>query len=336
VSERTITLHTFASVKGGVGKSTLAIVTAKLLAKAGRVPAVVDCDLTGTSIADGLLLCAPNAVLREDGSVDLDAPPTGRWLSVEETRAARRRRRTAEWRDRIHPPPYLNDVLELVYAREAAGKSDPVRTDAAVWRHEKPDGVLYLPSSALHHDIVQSLKWYNERDSFDWAQCIMWALDDLSQEVPELTDVVLDLPPGTWGFPHEAMMIASLLLKGAPLPEGLPRWTDGPTRWQANPLLITSGDGNDLLPAVEYLGRHYREHLPALRLLANRATEGLDVIRERGRKSLGPALEGVGFEERVETVPEVDVLARIFKEGDAPLSAAVQGLRVPLRLEAKR
>lgn len=74
---RTITVHTFSSAKGGVGKSVLAIASAKILAVSGRSPALLDCDFTGTSIADGLRLCALRVELAEDGTVDLDATPTG-------------------------------------------------------------------------------------------------------------------------------------------------------------------------------------------------------------------------------------------------------------------
>jgi len=53
ISMRPLGLHVFCSVKGGVGKSTLAVVTGKLLASLGRVPVVVDLDMLGASLADG-------------------------------------------------------------------------------------------------------------------------------------------------------------------------------------------------------------------------------------------------------------------------------------------
>ena len=337
MSERTITLHSFASVKGGVGKSTLAIVTAKLLARAGRVPAVVDCDLTGTSIADGLHLCAPDAVLCEDGSVDMDASSTGRWLSFEETMRQRTMRRDAGWEGRVHPPPYFNDVLNTLDARWSEGRSEPVRVDAVVWHHQRDDRVLYLPSSALQQDIARSLEWYNDRDAFDWAECLMWALDDFAGQVPALTDVVLDLPPGTWGFSHETMLIAAMLHRGKPLPEGLPRWTDGPIRWRANPFLVTSGDSNDLVPALEYLGKNHLENLRFLKLLANRADEGIEIVRERGRRRLGSTLEATGLDLLVERVGYMSTLAQIFKGGDVNVAdfdqEDVRALRGALRLE---
>ena len=53
---RSVTLHVFASVKGGVGKSTLAVQCARLCAAAGRPTVLFDFYFTGTSLADGLPL----------------------------------------------------------------------------------------------------------------------------------------------------------------------------------------------------------------------------------------------------------------------------------------
>jgi len=313
MSERTISLHTFSSVKGGVGKSTLAVVCAKILAKQSRVPVLVDCDLTGTSLADGLDLRAPELAQGMDGAMDLAAGPTGELYSLEETRRLRGLRRDAGPADRAVPPVYFNDVLERAGSRER-----PVRVDAALWRHVEDDGVAYLPSSSIQRDIARSLDWLNGPDPFVWARCFLWALDDLALHMPELTDVVVDLPPGTWGFPHEAMVIVATLLAGKPLPDGYPRWHDGPTRWRARPFLITSSDGNDLLPAIEYRA-HNLGRLPELKLLANRFDEGDNEALVRVSKLVGPALAPVGLNELITRVPYVRELATLFKIGNLAL-----------------
>jgi Mrp family chromosome partitioning ATPase len=75
--ERTVRAHAFASVKGGVGKSALAIFAAKFLALQNRKPLLVDCDMTGTSFADGLRLCAPKVTADASGALDVLQPPTG-------------------------------------------------------------------------------------------------------------------------------------------------------------------------------------------------------------------------------------------------------------------
>ena len=77
--KQSITPHAFASAKGGVGKSTLAVACAKLIAsEAGRRCVLVDADMTGTSLADGLKLCAPDVTAGRDGRPKSDAAPTGR------------------------------------------------------------------------------------------------------------------------------------------------------------------------------------------------------------------------------------------------------------------
>ena len=52
-------VHAFCSVKGGVGKSALAVASAEVMLDQGRRPLVLDADLTGTSLADGLRMEAP-------------------------------------------------------------------------------------------------------------------------------------------------------------------------------------------------------------------------------------------------------------------------------------
>jgi Mrp family chromosome partitioning ATPase len=58
---RTIGLHVFCSAKGGVGKSTLAVAAAKLLADRGRTCVLVDADLTGTPSARRRWCSTPTA-----------------------------------------------------------------------------------------------------------------------------------------------------------------------------------------------------------------------------------------------------------------------------------
>ncbi|CAN91075.1 hypothetical protein predicted by Glimmer/Critica [Sorangium cellulosum So ce56] len=333
MSRRTIHLHTFCSVKGGVGKSTLAIVCAKLLDRPGRVPVLVDCDLTGTSIADGLRLRAPAVTLLDDGSIDLEALPTGELLTVEETRARRAQRRDAlrregqTWKDRPHPPPYLNDPLNYAFLTKR-----PARVDALLWRHERDkDGVLYLPSSSTHDDVIQSVEWFFGQP-FDWARSLAWTLDGLAQQMPALTDVVVDLPPGIWGFPHEALVLVSTLLREEPMPDDYPPWHAGPIQWEPNPFLVTSRDPNDILPALEYVARQ-RARVPTLKPVVNRDTEGLNALRSMARARVGPLLEATGLHETLERVGEMSGLARLFWDGDVRVDEVPPEVRKTLRLE---
>ncbi len=313
MSERALTLHTFCSVKGGVGKSTLAVVCAKLLAHASKkVPVVVDCDLMGTSLSDGLDLLPPGV------------------NAVDEARALRNERGNKGAKAAL---PYFNDVLNDVYAGVEDDPRSRVDVQSRLWRHQHDDGVLYLPSSSVYLDVEKSLDWYRRDEPYAWSQSLLWALDDLVHQRLDLTDIVLDLPSGTWGLPHEAMVIAVTLLSGLPLPEGYPSWNDGALRVRANPFLITSGDRSDLLPALEYLGRRRRENVTELRLLANRATEGLGVIQGRARAMLPPAIRETGLEQFIEHVPEIPVLREIFKAGDTPVNEEIQRLLDVLRIQ---
>lgn len=325
MSDRTITIHAFCSVKGGVGKSALAVACAKLLAARGRTPALLDCALTGTSLADGLRLCAPQLPVLEGGAIDRLAEPTGLFFSVDESRELRAIRERRGSPDRPLPPPYLNDLLN---------EDQEVLVEAFCWRHEKDDGVRYLPSSSIGADMLRSLRWFYTEEPLDWAQRLMWTLDELARQVPTLSDVVIDLPPGTWGFTHETSTILSALMREQVIPEGYPAWHAGSTRWKANAMFVTSSDRDDLLPSLEYLGHNLGE-LPDLQLLVNRESQGVGWVREQGRRLLGPALNGMGLEQRLIPIPELPELRAVFKDGDILLSEPVHRLAPALRLEER-
>ncbi|MFW5739064.1 MAG: P-loop NTPase, partial [Myxococcota bacterium] len=246
---RIITVHTFCSAKGGVGKSVLAIASAKILASSGRSPALLDCDFTGTSIADGLRLCAPRVVLAQDGSVDLDAAPTGQWLSQEETSQLRDARGRASWEDRPPPPPYLNDALTY----QGSDPTRDCRVDAMVWHHEREDKVRYYPSSPLRRDVSIALGWIFRETPLEWLRRMVWLLHEMAVRFDDLTDVILDLPPGLWGFAHEASVLVSRIERGAPWPEGFPNLGESGVEWRANPILVVPPDRNGLYVSLEYL-----------------------------------------------------------------------------------
>lgn len=90
-------------------------------------------------------------------------------------------------------------------------------------------------------------------------------------------------------------------------------------------------------PALEYLGKNHLENLRFLKLLANRADEGIEIVRERGRRRLGSTLEATGLNLLVERVGYMSTLAQIFKGGDVNVAdfdqEDVRALRGALRLE---
>jgi hypothetical protein len=330
---RTISLYAFCSIKGGVGKSTLAVASAKLLAtQEGRVPLLIDADLTGTSLADGLLLKAPVVPLRPDGALDLDAPPTGKLHTLEETWRLRSARKNASWQDRAPPPAYLNDALNY----QGAEGGQECRVEGMLWRHERADGVLYLPSSPFKRDVALSLGWLYGEDPFRWICRLTWVLDALIERLPSLSDIVVDLPPGVWegGFTHELLVLASMLSRREALPEGYPAWESSRIHWQVTPFLVTTPDWNDLLPALEYTAAH-SALLPTLRPVVNRTgSESPVELRARLRRRLDPALANLGIDEQLAHVDELGrSLGQVFRAGDLPLNDELQSLSTRLGLE---
>ncbi|HSN97565.1 MAG TPA: hypothetical protein VLS89_04670 [Candidatus Nanopelagicales bacterium] len=332
---RTVKLHVLCSIKGGVGKSTLAVACAKLIAARGGAPLLIDANPSGTSLADGLLLRAPKVALRGDGTLDLDAPPTGEHYSVQETERLRNTRKHALLGKHALPPAYLNDALSYV----SAAANQECRIEGMLWAHERTDNVLYLPSSPLEQDVALSLGWIFSQDPFRWICRMTWLLEALLTRLPSLTDVVMDLPPGVWegGFSHEALSLAAMLSQGEPLPEGYPDWEKAGIAWQVAPLLVTTPDWNDVLPALEYLAAHSAD-LPTLRILVNRAGgESSMDFRARVRRRLDPALAGVRLEEQIERVEDLGrSLGEVFRVGDLAVDGEVQSVGVPLGLENGR
>jgi hypothetical protein len=302
MATRDIRLHSFCSVKGGVGKSTLAVACAQHLAASGRVPVLIDADLTGTSLADGLNLIAPRVALGEGGTMDLSQVLRAGFHTSSETRALRSARRGTAQREPAPPPPYLNDVL--VYDPE-------IRAEAALWRAAQPDGVLYMPSSALDDDVNAALHWLHGPRPFEWVQRFTWLLDGLLCVLPTVTDFVIDLPPGVWGFTHELMVLISTLSASKPLPAEYPDWSR--LRWHVNPFLVLTSDSNGLLPSLEYFARTLLR-VPNLRPLLNRRTEAAESVRTRARRLLGPPLSDLGTEQRLVFIDEdPEQLGQLFK-----------------------
>lgn len=334
---KSLGLHAFCSVKGGVGKSTLAITTAKLLARRGAVPVVVDADMLGASLADGLRLCAPVVNTTTEGLLDLDAPPTGKWYSLDETRALREQRR--RWLEGLPtgikevsscpPPAYLNDALNYPVP-------DPARecsVFALLWKHGKDDGVWYLPSSPLRGDAAAAAPYaLGMPHGFHWVRRLSWLLDALLGQQSDITDFVVDLPPGTWGFAQEVLVWFGALVSGK-VPSGYPR-LDQKRALTVNPFIVTSQDRNDRVLAMEYW-LYARPFLPPLALLCNRVYESRDEVRRQVKRDFVPALQGLGIEDTLRFVPTLPrSLGRVFVEGDLEPEELAE-LEAALRLQPR-
>lgn len=335
-------IHAFASVKGGVGKSSLAIACGKLLAASGRRPMVVDCDLTGTSFADGMKLLAPKAPLASNGTLEWDRPSTGQFHSVEETAKLRRQRRdTPLLRGSMiaHvPPPYLNDLLRQIdMIIEEQRPTDFLHFDGALWRHLEPDGVEYLPSSPFIPHIHEGSGWMMVKDDevkhYLWVKRLAWVIHFVLLARPDLTDIVIDLPPNIAGLAHEVLALLYHIERGKTLVEGFPPWQRGDMTFGSNAFLVLSPDRNDWLPGLEYWLRN-QHRVPSLRPLVNRVNEPREDIVERMRQTWSIEASTLDFEQVLHFVDELPlILGQIFRRGNLVVDAKVRALMDVLRLE---
>jgi len=327
MTERSITLHAFCSIKGGVGKSTLAVACARLLAEQDRQAVLIDADLTGTSLADGLELVAPDLVPREDGTLDLSAPPTGRLLTTDETVDAMLQR--AAFADRLAAPagvPFFNDIL--TYQNDDPGLD--CRMDALFWHHALEDGVRYLPSSSMDFDVERALPYLLEDQDSSWTRRFAWILAMLTEQLPDLTDIIVDLPPGLFGFAHAVLNLISHLEAEVAFPEGFPDLSqDGSVNWKLRPYLVTTRDANDLYAALRFYNR-LLEPLPNLVPLVNRVSEGWEQVLEQVRKrTASNAIE----RRLVRVADEPRTLGRVFFDRRLQLDRDVaSALRQALRI----
>jgi Mrp family chromosome partitioning ATPase len=151
---RPVEILAFISLKGGVGKSTLAVAAALERAAGDQRVLLVDGDITGTSLADALPLRAP------DGR--------GGWLSREETLESRAAPRE-QLEQRVAPdaPYYFNDVLAARRENRRANSSDgPLLQspplEQCTWMLDGAPRLLVVPSSSLSLDVGGSLEWIAE------------------------------------------------------------------------------------------------------------------------------------------------------------------------------
>lgn len=314
-----IRVHCFFSVKGGVGKSTLAVAKARLTPHPERC-VVLDMDLTGSSLAEGLKLQAPDIALHGDGSMDLDAAPTERFLSVDRSRAARDTRKRAEpglWL----PPPFMNDVFRYY-------SDDPerdCRLDAMCWQDERASGIRYMPSSSIDREIISSLGWLFQDHSSDggaWLQRFAWILYTFLEQMKELEDIVLDMAPGIFGFTREVLSLLARLAARGSLPQGYPDLS-GSAEWDVRPYLVTSEDRQDLYLAMESFATMHRT-LSTMVPLLNRQTAPLEKAKsDLDRRFKGSLVQGLGH--RIRSVGEHrGSLGHLFVEGELSLKTEEQ------------
>lgn len=235
--KRKVLVFAFCSVKGGVGKSALAVLSAKALTQRGIGTVVLDCDLLGTSLADALPLLAPGM-----------QPNT--WYTHEETVLLRDRRAVQSTYDDLGEPPplFLNDLLS-----KANGLGTPLsRADVGFWKHQGLDeGPWFLPSSSIHGHVNVALQAIYADGGETWANHLGAVLRTIVVEYPDIRAIVLDLPPGIYAFSQEVLGLLVRLKHPQEGPsEPLSDLLEVAT-WVPKPFLVTSQNRGDLWASLE-------------------------------------------------------------------------------------
>jgi hypothetical protein len=289
--------YSFHSVKGGVGKSTLSVLTALGLAqRGGRRVTLVDMDLTGTSLADVLPLEAPAWEGQEASApLELLKPPTG-FLSLDETRERMELRDelALEASEAAHQPfgaPFLNDFL--LFATPDWDEQREVDIGAMLWRLSGGPGesLRVVPSSALPSDLNRTIPViFDENHSGFLEGRLEYLLDALVPEEGEAV-VVVDTPPTIPGLSRSVLSLALRLSREPkqPLAE------DGfmPERLQAarvhwTAFVVGSMDHQDLRAANRWLSQVSEEERPFVRFLVNRVQQSdAHQLQHRFREVIG-------------------------------------------------
>jgi len=261
------------SVKGGVGKSTLATLAAISLARTTQRPTwLVDMDLTGTSLADVLPLEAPAWTMHEaDKPLALEQAPDG-FHDVEATRAHIERRATRPEPGRFDVP-FLNDFI--LHATPSWSQENELHPKSLGWRlRGGASSLRVLPSSALPGDLDRILPviFDEERSAFIEAR-LEWLLAELLEDCGDLC-VVFDTPPTIPGLSRSVLSLAHRLTtepkRELSDDEGMPRkLLDAVVRWRA--YLVATLDHQDIRAVARWLDRIPAAHQPPIvEVLINR------------------------------------------------------------------
>ena len=337
---RHVRLYAYLSSKGGVGKSTLAVATAWLAASTpGREAVLVDLDLWGSSLGDGLPLCAPKVPVADGLVLDLEGPASGEFMSRRDTVRARHARRFSPIDDGSRPEQltYTNDALY------AAARGDVLAApiEHFLWRLDGPAGDLPLrvvPSSPLRDDLERVAGWMADLDALPiWAARVWWLVQTLIAHRPRLTDIVCDLPPGLVGLPLPFLALIGAHASGRPQPDGFPKVAVD-VRLEILPAFVTTPDLNALAITAEAFLFHQGD-VPGLSLIVNRGQGGRDAVRTHLEAHFEPFFEMDPYQLHRQCVMiderrEMQFFARAFSGLGALDGAGLAALRRGLRVHA--
>jgi hypothetical protein len=326
----TLRCYSFHSVKGGVGKSTLSVLTAVALADEHPEARVylVDMDLTGTSVADVLPLEAPRWEGVADGEpLDLLKPPSG-FHDHERTRDLVEVREESTARA-VVGVPFLNDYL--LFETPDWDEETDLRPESIAWRlRGGPDGLRVLPSSALPRDLERALPViYDEEHAAYLEGRLEYLLAALVAGERDVF-VVFDTPPTIPGLSRSVLSLALRLSRepketlsaDGDMPRAL---KEADVRWRA--FIVATLDHQDVAAAWRWFKRV--EDAEIIRLVLNRTGGTKDQMLAqvedilRGSHTPGPAdPDAVGpavrLAGRTRVVAEDRGLAGLFRGKAAP------------------
>jgi MinD-like ATPase involved in chromosome partitioning or flagellar assembly len=264
------------SVKGGVGKSTISVLTAVALSDAHRDARtyLIDMDLTGTSLADVLPLLAP----KWDGvgptdRIELLQPPND-FHKHDESRQRIEERGGAPPGAAVIGVPFLNDYL--LFTPQDWKEVQDVPPRGISWKlAHGPDNLRVLPSSALPRDLARALPViYDEEHAGFLEGRLEYLLAALLGEGGDIF-VVFDTPPTIPGLSRSVLSLAlrlarepkATLSEDGFMPQAL---RDAEIHWDA--LLVATQDYQDIRAAARWLDLVGPTDSEVLRLVVNRVT----------------------------------------------------------------
>lgn len=284
-----LTCYSFHSVKGGVGKSTLATFLARALARE-QTTRLVDMDLTGTSLGDVLPLCAP--------CLDADTGVVEQPLRFHDRHTTRQLIEMREDAPVSQTPSvrFLNDFL-LEHPSSWAAEDDIHPRDLS-WRVQgSSERLRVLPSSALPRDLEQIMPVIFDEDHAAFLEArLECLLDSMLMHLEDERDlaVVFDTPPSIPGLSRAVLSLA-LRLGGedkVPLAEDddwIPEHlAEADVRWIA--YIVVTPDLQDVRAANRWLQLVRADEESRFRIIVNRTDgEPEDVLRTLRDRLAGPA-----------------------------------------------
>lgn len=182
-------VYAFYSVKGGVGKSALAVAAALGFAQRGRPVAVIDADFMGTSLAEGLSLEGPEA--REPTYINAFVLQAADGFDPEKHAWSHPSTPDVRWFPSSPEAADVERAAELVFTARAAETGTRlhrvVTAIASATEGERPVVLVDLPPGLFGLPVVVMRAFSTSREVWDFTPVLVTTPDrnDLLRSVRE-------------------------------------------------------------------------------------------------------------------------------------------------------